>query len=91
MTGKYLNNISLRAKNWKHQDPANRSYRNADSRCDCFGHVGEWVCSSCPHPDCLHSQERENESITASVAVSQVRKKVSVYDGLEDYFNTTGR
>ena len=87
-------NISNKARKWKHQDPANRSYRAADSKCDCYGHVGEWSCSTCPHPDCLHSQERENESTTEKIAVGQVKRK-SVYDDAsiaEDYqFNNSGR
>ena len=90
MTGKYRNNISLRAKHWEHQNASNRSYRNADSKCDVTAHIGEWICSSCPHEHCLHDFEKENESVTNQVVTKQI-KKVSVYDGLEDYFNTTGR
>lgn len=92
MTGKYKNHITGAASHWKKpSQPSSRAYRHFDSRCDVEGHVGEYLCLSCPFPDgCLHVED-EYESSTEKVAVSQVKKKVSVYDGLEDYFNTTGR
>ena len=59
------------------------SYRLPDSRCDCFGHKGEWACLiDCPWERCLHDAERDTESLTTKLANNQLKNtKVSVYDG----------
>jgi hypothetical protein len=92
MTGKYKNHITGAASHWsKPAKASSRAYRHFDSRCDCEGHLGEFLCLvDCPYEHCLHDFESENESVTNQVVTKQI-KKVSVYDGLEDYFNTTGR
>jgi hypothetical protein len=60
--------------------PSSISYRLPDSRCDCFGHVGEWTCLiDCPWEHCLHDGETETLSISTRKATSQIQDKSPVY------------
>jgi hypothetical protein len=62
------------------------SYRLPDSRCDCFGHKGEWAClTTCPWERCLHDNERDTASITTRKAVSQIQQKSSNYGSIANY------
>ena len=62
--------------------PSSISYRLPDSRCDCFGHVGEYVClQNCPFDHCLHDAEHDSETRSVRIAEHQIRQKVSIYDG----------
>lgn len=58
--------------------PSSISYCGCDSKCDCYGHIGEHVClQNCPFPTCLHDQEKSTESSTTRQAENQIRQKVN--------------
>jgi hypothetical protein len=65
--------------------PSSISYCGCDSKCDCYGHIGEHVClQNCPFDHCLHDFEHDSETRSVRIAEHQISAKRPVYANIEN-------